>query len=148
MNADMIERDTLIDASVERVWSLVSAPGFWVVLPETVDGATAVEGESTVAKNPHHGEFPVRVVKVQPKSYVAYRWAPATPGEELTEGNSTLVEFTLTAEGDKTRLTVVESGFAALAVSDEVRATTVQNLTAGWPQVLDAAKKHVEESSV
>ncbi|MFC9328431.1 SRPBCC domain-containing protein, partial [Kitasatospora sp. NPDC057015] len=112
MSEDMIERDTLIDASIERVWSLVSAPGFWVADPESVRGTTAVEGESTVARNPEHGEFPVSVVKVEPPLYVAYRWAPASPGQELTEGNSTLVEFTLSAEGDKTRLTVVESGFA------------------------------------
>ncbi|GAA1184394.1 uncharacterized protein YndB with AHSA1/START domain [Kitasatospora gansuensis] len=148
MSDDMIERDTLIDASVERVWSLVSAPGFWVADPESIKGTTAVEGESTVAKHPEHGEFPVTVVKVEPTNYVAYRWAPANPGQELTESNSTLVEFTLSAEGDKTRLTVVESGFAALAVSEEVRANTIHNLTAGWPQVLDMAKKRVEESTV
>ncbi|BFV61077.1 SRPBCC family protein [Kitasatospora sp. CMC57] len=148
MGGDMIERDTLIDASVERVWSLVSAPGFWVADPESLKGSTAVEGESMVAKNPEHGEFPVRVVTVRPPLYVAYRWAPASPGEELSENNSTLVEFTLSAEGEKTRLRVVESGFAALAVSDEVRASTVENLSAGWPQVLDAARKRVEESTV
>ncbi|HEV7708784.1 MAG TPA: SRPBCC domain-containing protein [Asanoa sp.] len=148
MDKDRIERDTLIDAPVARVWPLVSAPGFWVADPESVRGTTAVEGESTVVKNPEHGEFPVRVVKVEPQSYVAYRWAPASPGQELTEGNSTLVEFTLSAEGDKTRLTVVESGFATLAVSAEVRDQTIANLSAGWPQVLDAAQKHVEESTV
>ncbi|GIG58242.1 hypothetical protein Lfu02_26140 [Longispora fulva] len=148
MSNDMIERDTLIDASVERVWSLVSAPGFWVADPESIKGTTAVEGESMVAKNPDHGEFPVRVVKVEPQSYVAYRWAPASPGQELTEGNSTLVEFTLSPEGDKTRLTVVESGFAALAVSEEVRANTIKNLSAGWPEVLNEAKNRVEASTV
>lgn len=148
MSEDRIERDTLIDASVERVWSLVSAPGFWVADPESVKGTTAVEGESTVAKSQEHGDFPVLVVKVEPQSYVAYRWAPATPGEPLTESNSTLVEFTLSAEGGRTRLTVVESGFAALAVSEEVRARTIQDLSSGWPQVLGAAKKRVEESTV
>lgn len=147
MSEDKIERDTLIDASVERVWSLVSAPGFWVADPESIKGTTAVEGESMVAKNPEHGDFPVRVVKVEPQSYIAYRWAPASPGQELTEGNSTLVEFTLSTEGDKTRLTVVESGFAALAVSEELRARTIENLSSGWPQVLDTAKKRIEEST-
>ncbi|MFJ9522338.1 SRPBCC domain-containing protein [Kitasatospora sp. NPDC101801] len=148
MSDDIIERDTLIDASVERVWSLVSAPGFWVADPDSVQGTTAVEGESMLAKNPDHGDFPVRVVKVEPQTYLAYRWAPASPGQELTEGNSTLVEFTLSPEGDKTRLTVVESGFAALAVSDEVRASTIANLTAGWPQILDMVKTRVEEPTV
>ncbi|MFC7645202.1 hypothetical protein ACFQX6_34590 [Streptosporangium lutulentum] len=79
MSEDMIKRDTLIDASVERVWSLVSAPGFWVADPESIKGTTAVEGESTVAKNPGQSDFPVLVVKVEPQSYVAYRWAPASP---------------------------------------------------------------------
>ncbi|MEV1116106.1 SRPBCC domain-containing protein [Actinosynnema sp. NPDC049800] len=148
MSEDRIERDTLIDASVERVWSLVSAPGFWVADPERLEATTAVEGESVVAKNSEHGDFPVRVVKVEPHTYIAYRWAPAFPGQELTEGNSTLVEFTLSTEGDKTRLTVVESGFAALAVSEDVRARTIDNNAAGWPQVLDASRKRVEESAV
>lgn len=148
MSDDRIERDTLIDASVERVWSLVSAPGFWVADPESIKDTTAVEGESTVAKNPEYGDFPVRVVKVEPPSYVSYRWAPAFPGQELTEGNSTLVEFTLSPEGDKTRLTVVESGFAALTVSEDVRARTIKDNTGGWPQVLNAARKRVEESTV
>lgn len=148
MTEDRIERDTLIDASVERVWSLVSAPGFWVADPESLEATTAVEGESVVARNSRYGDFPVRVVKVEPHSYVAYRWAPAFPGQELTEGNSTLVEFTLSAEGGKTRLTVVESGFAALAVSEDVRARTVADNAAGWPQVLDASRKRVEESTV
>lgn len=146
MEQDRIERDTLIDAPVERVWSLVATPGFWVADPE--DGATAVEGGHAVARHPEHGEFPVRVVKVEPPTYIAYRWAPATPGAGLTEGNSTLVEFTLTAEGDKTRLTVVESGFCALAVPEDVRARTVANLTEGWPQVLDAARRRVEDAAV
>jgi uncharacterized protein YndB with AHSA1/START domain len=148
VNEDLIKCDTLIDASLERVWSLVSAPGFWVADADSIKGTTAVEGESTVAKNPEHGEFPVHVAKVEPHSYVAYRWAPASPGQELTEDNSTLVEFTLSAEGAHTRLTVIETGFAALAVPEEVRARTINNLSSGWPQVLNAAKKHVEESTV
>jgi uncharacterized protein YndB with AHSA1/START domain len=67
------------------VWSLVSAPGFWGADPEGVKGTTAVAGESTVARNPEFGEFPVRVVKVEPPSYVAYRWAPASPGQDLPQ---------------------------------------------------------------
>src|ERR1022692_2099810 len=30
MSEDRIERETLIAASLERVWSLVAEPGFWV----------------------------------------------------------------------------------------------------------------------
>ncbi|MFJ7271030.1 SRPBCC domain-containing protein [Streptomyces sp. NPDC099050] len=145
MNADRIERDTLIEASLERVWSLVAEPGFWVADEGSLAGTVAREGESVVARNSEYGEFPVRVEKVDPPTYLAYRWASAFPGQELSADNSTLVEFTLSREGDKTRLRVVESGFAALAGSEELRAKALKDNTGGWPQVLDAFKKRVEQ---
>lgn len=147
MSEDRIERETLIEASLERVWSLVAEPGFWVADPASLPGTVAREGESMLAKNPEYGEFPVRVEKVDPPTYLAYRWASAFPGEELRADNSTLVEFTLTAEGDRTRLRVVESGFAALAGSEELRSKAAQDNSGGWPQVFDALKKRAEQSS-
>ncbi|MBP0452845.1 SRPBCC domain-containing protein [Kitasatospora sp. RG8] len=148
MSDDRIEREILIEAPVERVWPLVAQPGFWVAEEASLAGTTAEEGESTVVTNPEYGEFPVWVEKVEPPTYLAYRWASAFPGEELRADNSTLVEFTLSQEGDNTRLRVVESGFAALAGSEELRSQALKDNTGGWPQVLDAFKKRVEESSV
>ncbi|WP_248962763.1 SRPBCC domain-containing protein [Sphaerisporangium perillae] len=148
MSEDRIERETLIAASLERVWSLVAEPGFWVADQASVSGTVAKEGETMVAKNAEYGDFPVRVEKVKPPTYLAYRWASAFPGEELREDNSTLVEFTLTPEGDKTRLRVVESGFAALAGTEELRSQAVKDNTGGWPQVFDALKTRAEQSSV
>ena len=142
-----IERETLIAASLERVWSLVTEPGFWVTDEASLPGTVAKEGESMVAKNAEYGDFPVRVEKVRPPTYVAYRWASAFPGEELRDDNSTLVEFTLTPEGDKTRLRVVESGFAALTGSEELRRRAVEDNTSGWRQVLDALKTRAEQSA-
>ncbi|MFB6709961.1 SRPBCC domain-containing protein [Streptomyces sp. NPDC056333] len=148
MSEDRIERETLIEAPLERVWSLVAQPGFWVADKASLPGTVAEEGASMVAKNAEYGDFPVRVEKVQPPTYLAYRWASAFPGEELREDNSTLVEFTLTPEGDRTRLRVVESGFATLAGSEELRRRAVKDNTGGWPQELDALKARAEESSV
>ncbi|WP_411079453.1 SRPBCC domain-containing protein [Streptomyces sp. cmx-18-6] len=146
MSEDLIESETLIAAPVERVWSLVAEPGFWASDQAAASGTVAEPGATTVAKSEEYGHFPVRVEKVEPPTYVAYRWASAFPGEEITADNSTLVEFTLTAEGDKTRLRVVESGFAALAISEELRRKALQDNTGGWPQVLDALKGRVERS--
>jgi uncharacterized protein YndB with AHSA1/START domain len=145
MSEDRIERETLIAAPLERVWSLVAQPGFWVADKASLPGTVAQEGESLVAKNSNYGDFPVRVEKVQPPTYLAYRWASAFPGEELRDDNSTLVEFTLIPEGDKTRLRVVESGFAALAGSEELRGQAVKDNTGGWPQELDALKSRAEQ---
>ncbi len=147
MSADRIERETLIAASMERVWSLVARPGFWVSDDNGLAGVTAKEGDTLVAKHVEHGEFPLRVEKVQPPTYLAYRWVSAYPGEELREENSTLVEFTLTQEGDKTRLRVVESGFAALPGTDELRESVVTDHTDGWSQCFDALHKRAEDPS-
>ncbi|MFH9723109.1 SRPBCC domain-containing protein [Streptomyces sp. NPDC017254] len=146
MSEDRIERETLIEAPLERVWTLVAQPGFWVADEASVAGTVAREGESMRASNSVHGDFPVRVEKVEPPTYVAYRWASAFPGQELSEDNTTLVEFTLTEEAGGTRLRVVESGFAALPGSEDLRAQAVKNNTGGWPEVLDAFRKRAEQA--
>ncbi|HEV7652701.1 MAG TPA: SRPBCC domain-containing protein [Actinophytocola sp.] len=147
MSEDRIERETLIAASMERVWSLVTQPGFWVSDDTGLAGVAAEEGESMIAKHEEHGDFPVRVEKIQPPSYVAYRWVSAYPGEELREDNSTLVEFTLTQEGDKTRLRVVESDFVTLPGTDELRESVVADHTNGWAQCFDKLKERAEDPS-
>ncbi|WP_405792315.1 SRPBCC domain-containing protein [Streptomyces sp. NBC_01506] len=148
MSEDRIERETLIAAPLERVWTLVAQPGFWVADKESLPGTVAKEGDSILAKNAEYGEFPVQVEKVEPPTYLAYRWASAFPGQELREDNSTLVEFTLAAEGDGTRLRVVESGFAALGGSEELRRQAVKDNTIGWPQELGELKARAEQPSV
>ncbi len=146
MSDDRIEGDTLIEAPLERVWSLVATPGFWVADEASVAGTVATEGMSLVANNPNVGAVSVRVEKVQPPTYVAYRWASAFPGEELRNDNSTLVEFTLTTEDGKTRLRVTESGFAALSLPEDKRAETVRFNTWGWSEVFGMVQKRVGES--
>jgi uncharacterized protein YndB with AHSA1/START domain len=145
VSADRIERDTLIDAALERVWSLVVVPGFWVADEASVAGSVATEGASVLAKSPNLGDIWVRVEKVEPQTYVAYRWASAFPGQEPRDDNSTLVEFTLSTEGGKTRLRVVESGFAGLGAPQQVRDDAVQHNAGGWAYVFDVVKKRVEE---
>ncbi|AQZ62352.1 unnamed protein product [[Actinomadura] parvosata subsp. kistnae] len=140
MIGDRIEREIVIAAPPERVWPLVAEPGFWAAEAgdATFRGTTVTQGQSMVIKNAEHGDFPMRVEKVDPPRYLACRWVSAFPGEELRENNSTLVEFTLTPEGDGTRLRVVESGFAALATSEDNRRNIVDDHTAGWKQCFEA----------
>ncbi|WP_207212086.1 SRPBCC domain-containing protein [Promicromonospora panici] len=125
----------------------MAQPAFWVADKASLAGTVAKEGESMIAKNPEYGDFPVRVEKVQPPTYLAYRWASAFPGEELRDDNSTLVEFTLAIEGDQTRLYVVESGFATIAATEELRGKAVKDNIGGWTQELDALKARAEQSS-
>lgn len=145
MSIDRIERDTLIAAPIERVWTLVSDPGFWVADEANRAGAAAVEGQSTVARHTEHGDFPIRVEKVEPPTYVAYRWVSAFPGQPLREENSTLVEFTLSPEGDKTRLRVVETGFGELPTTDDNRRNVIKDHTAGWSTCMEALRERAEQ---
>ncbi|MEU8778704.1 SRPBCC domain-containing protein [Streptomyces sp. NPDC048606] len=147
MNEDRIERDIVIEASPERVWSLVAEPGFWVADQAGPPRAAVGEGEEVVVENPEYGDFPVRVEKAEPPTYLAYRWASAFPGAPLREDNSTLVEFFLAPEGEGTRLRVVESGFAALAGPQALRNKAVEDNTGGWRQELDALRTRAERSS-
>jgi uncharacterized protein YndB with AHSA1/START domain len=135
MVADQIEREIVIDAPVERVWQLITEAehlGRWFG-----DAGAEVDlrpGGAITLRWAEHGTSRGRVVAVEPHSRFSYRWAPFKDpgGEEPVDGNSTLVEFTLTPEGAGTRLRVVESGFASLATSDERRAQNVEGNTRGW----------------
>ena len=72
---DRIDRSIEIDAPAERVWDLVTRPGWWInegaVDPEP---DVRVEGTPTVLTHPKYGEFRLETVESRPPSYIAYRW--------------------------------------------------------------------------
>jgi uncharacterized protein YndB with AHSA1/START domain len=130
---DRIQREITIDAPVDRVWGLVTEPGWWVGEGEDSGKNRRREGDLDVIDS-RYGRFPVAVETVEPKSYVAYRWASGFPGEIPAEGNSTLVEFWLSERDGGTLVRVAESGFASLTVTDEVRDRSFEGNTEGWAQ--------------
>src|SRR3954453_9411977 len=85
---DRIDRSIEIAAPAERVWDLVSRPGWWLnegaVRPEP---DLAIEGSDAVLQHPTYGEFRLQVLESRPPTYVSYRWID--PGGEA----GTLVEF-------------------------------------------------------
>src|ERR1700749_1055541 len=136
MTDRQIEREIFIAAAPERVWPLVAEPGFWATDDEGVRGTQATGGEAFVARHSQHGEFPMRVEKVDAPHFLALRWNSAFPGEELAEETSTLVEFTLTPEAGGTRLRVVETGFTGLRTSEDNRRNVIKDHTGGWEACL------------
>src|SRR6188472_4219689 len=109
-----IEREILIEAPVDVVWAVVTEPehisGWFseaVELDLTPGGAARLRWSDA-------GGYQARVECVEPPRFFSFRWA-LEPGEELADGHSTLVAFSLVAEGGATRLTVVEGGFADVA---------------------------------
>jgi uncharacterized protein YndB with AHSA1/START domain len=144
---DRIESTITIDASLDRVWDLVSEPGWWV--PSAVSAPVDhTPGHQTVRESEKWGRFPVEVVRVEPKSYAAFRWASQFPGEDLTPGRTTLVEFRVDPLADAVRVTVVESGFAALDASDDIRRAGMEQNTEGWKLELASLRDRAEHASL
>jgi uncharacterized protein YndB with AHSA1/START domain len=131
MVADRIEQEIVIEAPPEVVWELVTNPhhvGAWFGDAAEID--LRPEGDAAFTWE-EGGRFLGRVERVEPPRFFSYRWARPkdTPP---AEGNSTLVEFSLSPEGEGTRLRVVESGFATLARSEDEKAQHVADNTEGW----------------
>ncbi|MFF3744742.1 SRPBCC family protein [Streptomyces kronopolitis] len=142
-----IEREISIDAPVERVWAVLTEPehvGSWFGQGEP----TPVDlrpGGIMHLDHGQYGQFPTTIVTVDPPRFFAYRWASAHPGEMAVEGNSTLVEFTLTPEGDGTRLRVVETGFEEIAIPEERQPTAgYDSHSEGWTGQLKNVKQYTE----
>src|SRR3954447_17576729 len=136
---DSIERQVLIAAPLERVWELITSAehvGRWFG-----DAGAEIDlrpGGTLSLTFREHGTFYGRVEAVDPPHRFAWRWLSAMGSQaEPTTGNSTLAEFTLAADGDATRVVVVESGFASLDLDPDERTALLASHTEGWPMELD-----------
>ena len=80
---------------------------------------------------------PVVVETVDPPNRFSFRWNHPS-GEEPVAGNSMLVEFTLTPEGDeRTRLKVAESGHERRDWPDAEKERYADEHGGGWAEFLD-----------
>ena len=147
MSQDWIEREVLIEASRERVWAVLTDPKHvagWFGDTAELDlrpGGKAAFGWS------EHGTHHAVIDRVEPPSFLSYRWARQA-GVEPAEGGSTMVEFTLTEVFAGTLLRVVETGFASLHGSAEDQDEAVQQNTEGWQSELAELKEYAERPAV
>jgi len=145
---DRIEREVVIDAPVERVWELITRAehlGIWfgdagADVDLRVGGALELRWKESEASRG-------RIEQLEEPTAFSFRWAPFQDpgGNDPIDGNSTLVEFTLVAEGDRTRLNVVESGFAALDTTPEKRGKNFEGNTEGWRRELGELAAYATE---
>jgi uncharacterized protein YndB with AHSA1/START domain len=145
---DRISHEIVIDAPPERVWQLITEADHireWFAF----DGATIDlrPGGELVMRWKEHGTFYSRIERVEPPYQFSYRGS-IHPDQAPADGNTTLVEFTISAEGNGSRLRVVESGFRDLAKSDEERAEFVAGNIQGWSGGFTALQEYVERLAV
>ncbi len=143
MVPEQIERDIFVAAPVERVWAALTESehvGTWFG-----DAGAEVDlrpGGALVIRWKEYGSYHARVERVEPRRLFSYRGARSAD-EEPRAGNSTLVEFTLSPEGDGTRLRVVESGFSGLDGTAEEQAEYAEGNTEGWTLELDELRAYL-----
>ena len=149
MVPDRVEREILIDAPPDVVWSVVTEAehvGRWFSDSAAVD---LRPGGELILTWDEHGAVYWRVEKVDRPHFVSFRWLrpvhDQSGGDELREDNSTLVEFSLRPEGDATRLTVVESGFRDLSGSEEENQGHVDGHRRGWKLELGELQEYAEK---
>lgn len=132
MAPEQIEHEIIIDAPVARVWAIITEAEHikqWFAF----DGAEIDlrPGGELVMQWKEHGTYHARIVRIDPERLFSYRWARLA-GQQPGDGNSTLVEFTLSPEGNGTRLRVVESGFRDLDLPEAEQAEWAADNTQGW----------------
>jgi uncharacterized protein YndB with AHSA1/START domain len=145
MVPDRIEREILIAAPVQRVWELLTtAEHLRAWFADREARIDLRPGGAMVLGWAEHGTFHARVERVEPPRAFAFRWAAESPGEAPRDGNSTLVEFTLAADGEGTRLRVVESGFRGLDVPPDAQEGYARQNTEGWAGVERSLRAYAE----
>jgi uncharacterized protein YndB with AHSA1/START domain len=142
MVADQIEREVMIEAPVERVWTTLTSPehlGKWFG-----DAGAEIDlkpGGSLFVHWKEYGTLVGRVEKVDSLRTFSYRWSHG-PNQDFSSEHSTLVEFSLSPEGDGTRLRVVETGFSTLALPN---AETMYNEhLEGWKHEIDELRDYAQ----
>jgi len=148
--SDTIERDIFIAAPVEKVWELISVPGWWINDgPLDLDSVERLADDRAVVHYPSAGDFLVERLAADAPRTATFRWlvsgaeaqrADAKPDQFLY----TRVTFTLTPEPGGTRLAVTESGFATAAMDERARGRAYADNAEGWEIELDTARAYLE----
>lgn len=142
---DRIDKSIDIAATAEKVFAIVSRPGWWINDGTAVDPDPDIrtEGGFTIVTHPEHGEFRFETVTSEPPNYVALRWHHALPDDG--KKRSTLVEFRIEAnDAGGVRLNVIESGFSRLQKPRADWLGDRENNVRGWDAELAAARTFVE----
>jgi len=132
----VIEREVLIEAPAEAVWRIVTEPD---QMSRWFADRVELVVEPGAHGYMHFGEAggPVVVETVDPPTRFSFRWNHPQ-GEEPVTGNSMLVEFTLTQEGnERTRLRVTESGHELRDWPDAEKQRYADEHREGWGEFLD-----------
>ncbi len=148
-DTDRIERTLVVEAPRERVWrALSTAEHFGAWFGADLKGQSFAPGRRVRVPMTGCGHenvfFDAVIDRMEPPSHFSWRWHPAAldPAVDYDQETPTLVTFTLEdAPGNRTRVTVVESGFDQ--VPAHRRAAAFRMNSGGWDHQMGNLARHV-----
>jgi uncharacterized protein YndB with AHSA1/START domain len=145
-----IEKSVHIDAPVEVVWRMVSEPDQvvrWFADEIDLQATPGYQGSMTFRRDAGGTmHVPISVETVEAPRRFTYRWGHPD-GTEAGQGNSTLVEFTLTPDDGGTRLRVVETGHDGLGWPQDQQDAYAEDHNDGWTRHLGRLEQLVGRRS-
>jgi uncharacterized protein YndB with AHSA1/START domain len=142
---DTIERTVVLPVSRQRAWDAITTPE---QISEWFHGLWQFELKPGAPIYFDFGEWGIhrgRVEVVEPQDRVVYLWTHGKDEDHsiaIDQVPNTLMEFRLDDAGDGTRLTVVESGFAALPA--DIRDNALRDNTQGWDEQIKNIRTYLE----
>lgn len=134
---DTIVREITVKSPQEKVYETITDPQkITAWFPDKVDGTFEVGQYSNFYFTEHNHKAQVYIVDKKPFTYFAYRWIPGgiAVKEDVLDIPNTLVEFFIDEVAEGTKVTVKESGFAALpaAMAEE----SFKQNSGGWEYMI------------
>lgn len=134
MTSDTLEirRSVDLPAPIAEVWkrSFATAEAFSTWFPEALSGTLAV-GERL--SHMYEGQtYTMTITEFEAQTVLAFRWHPGEKKPEYTYQDSEMTEVRITLEpvGEKTRVTIHETGFENIPLSR--RSAVIGDNTGGW----------------
>ena len=143
---DAIIKEVIINSTKENIYEAIANPeNVTKWFPDAIEGKYE-KGERPLFVFEGHGKAQMYIVDAKPYEYFAYSWIPGGSDfvGDVTTVPHTLVEFTITEEGDGTcKVVLSESGFASLP--EEMAEKAFNMNSGGWDYfMLDAFKKYFD----
>jgi uncharacterized protein YndB with AHSA1/START domain len=150
MVPNSIQQEVLIDAPIERVWSIVTEPehiSHWLSDSAEVDLRPGGELALTLGQ---FGTAIGTVVRVERPHVFSFRWVTPEPDRDkhARDGYFTLVEFRLRPDGDRTLLQVAESGFEHVNGTEQQNEQLAARHVTGWAAFLSRLTEHASGTTV
>jgi uncharacterized protein YndB with AHSA1/START domain len=150
-STDQIVKQVTFDAPQSRVWRALTDvqqfnTWFGVNLESPFTPGAEVSGNVRF-KGMEHMTMSIWIDKMEPEDFFSFRWHPYAieEGVDYSAEPTTLVSFTLESKGDRTSVTIVESGFDAIPESRRAKAFAMNSN--GWNGQSENLRKFLASAS-